>query len=79
MSLATRFYLENSLNGLQIEEYYQPINDDDSLFISLNLNKFMEILSDNWIFDQDDFINQLNISIFNSNLDIKNDFSTEKE
>ena len=25
-SLSCRFYLENSLNGLQIEEYFSPIN-----------------------------------------------------
>ena len=78
-SLSCRFYLENSLNGLQIEEYYKPVNEHDSLFIDLNTNKFIELISNNKIFDQDDFINQLNISIYNSNLEIKNDFSIKKE
>ena len=78
-SLACRFYLENSLNGYLIEEYYKPINDNDSLFIYLNLNKFIELFSDNWIFEQDDIINQLNILIINSNLEIENDFSIKKE
>ena len=78
-SLACRFYLENSLNGLQIEEYFEPINENNNLFIILNTNKFLELLSDNWIFDQDDFINQLNNSIKNSTLEIKNDFLIKKE
>ena len=39
-SFACRFYLENSLNGLQIEEYYKPVNEYDSLFIDLNTNNF---------------------------------------
>ena len=78
-SLACRFYLENSLNGLHIEEYYKPVNERDSLFIDLNTNNFIELLSNNWIFDQDDFISKLNISIYNSNLEIKNDLSIKKE
>ena len=78
-SLACRFYLENSLNGLQIEEYYKPVNEHDSLFIDLNVNNFIELLSNNWIFDQNDFINKLNLSIYNMNLEIKNDFSIKKE
>ena len=71
-SLSTRFYLENSLNGWQIDELYKPINED--IFVYLNLEKFKELLSNNWIFDQDDFINRLNLSLYNSNLEIKNSF-----
>ena len=77
-SFACRFYLENSLNGLQIEEYYKPVNEYDSLFIDLNTNNFLELLSNNWIFDQDDFINRLNISIYELNMEIMNDFSIKK-
>ena len=71
-SLATRYYLENSLNGWQINEFYQPINEN--IFVYLNIEKFKELLSDNWIFDQDDFINRINMSIYNSNLELKNSF-----
>ena len=67
-SLACRFYLENSINGLQIEEIYEPINEN--IFVYLNLRNFKKILSDHWIFDQDDFIKRLNMEIYNSNLDI---------
>ena len=76
-SLTCKFYLENSMNGLQIEDYYQPINEN--MFIELKLEKFKEILSSNWIFDQDDFINRLNNSIYKLNLELYNDFSIEKE
>ena len=76
-SLACRFYLENSINGWQIEELYQPI--DDNIFVSLNLIKFKEILSNNWIFDQDEFINKLNLSIYNKNLEIKNAYQEKIE
>ena len=44
-------------NGLQIGKYYEPFNDQDCLFISLNKEQFLELLSDNWKLDQNDFIN----------------------
>ncbi len=34
---------------------------------------------DNWIFDQDEFINALNITLYNSNITIKKEFETLKE
>ena len=76
-SLICRFYLENSLNGWQIEDYYEPISSNT--FIKLKLDKFKSILSTNWIFDQDNFINKLNLSIYNMNLEINNDFLNKKE
>ena len=78
-SLACRFYLENSINDLHIQEYFKPINEKDSMFIYLNTNKILELLSDNWIFDQDDFINQLSKSINESNLEIENDLLIKKK
>ena len=75
-SLACRFYLENSLNGLQIEELYQPIND--KIFVTLDSERFKDLISSNWIFDQDHFINKLNLSIYNSNLEIKKSFEELK-
>ena len=77
LSLACRFYLENSLNGWQIEDYYEPINEN--IFVELKLDKFRKLLSNNWIFDQNDFVNKLNLSLYNINLDIKNDFFIKKE
>ena len=76
-AVACRFYLENSLNGWQIEEYYKPINNN--LFIYLNKEKFKELLKNNWIFDQDEFVNTLNLELDKSNLEINNDFMVKKE
>ena len=76
-ALASRFYLENSLNGWQIEEYYKPI--DKNLFIYLKEQEFKNLLINNMIFDQDDLINQLNIHFEKSDLEIKNDFLIEKK
>ena len=71
-ALTSRFYLENSLNGWQIEEYYKTINNN--LFICLKPEEFKNLLINNMIFDQDDLINQLNIRFSKSDLEIKNDF-----
>ena len=77
ISLISRFYLENKENGKQIEQFYDPVKHEE--FVYLNLEKFKEILIQNWIFDQDDFINRLNLTLFNTNKEIKNELSTEKE
>ena len=76
-SLSSRFYSENSQNGLQIEEIYSPITDN--IFVSLNLEDFKKLFSDNWIFDQDDLINNLNLAIKNTELEIKKDLLIKKE
>ena len=72
-----RFYLENSLNGWQIEDIYEPINSNE--FIKLKLDKFKTILSSNWIFDQDDFITRLNLSLYQTDLEINNDYLNKRE
>ena len=77
LSLACRFYLENSQNGWQIEDIYQPIND--KIFVELNKENFKKILNEKWIFDQDDIINKLSILMYNSNLQIKDSFLLKKE
>ena len=76
-SFAARFYLENSESGKQIEQFYEQI--EQKVFVYLNLDKFKELLIDNWIFDQDEFIKSLNITLYNLNLEIEKEFKTEKE
>ena len=76
-ALTSRFYLENSLNGWQIEEYYKPINNN--LFIYLKPEEFKNLLINNMIFDQDDLINQLNINFNKLDFEIRNDFFIVKE
>ena len=76
-SLAARYYLENSESGKQIEQLYEQI--DQKVFVYLNLDKFNELLIDNWIFDQDEFIKSLNTILYNLNLEIEKELITEKE
>jgi len=77
VSLSARFYLQNSESGKQIEEFYEQI--DKKEFIYLNLDKFKNILDENWIFDQDEFIKNLKDILYNSNLEAKKELEIEKE
>ena len=76
-SLSCRFYLENSENGKQIYSFYEPI--DNKVFIFLNLAKFNDLILNNWIFDQDDFIKQLTSTLYNTNLETSKELETKKE
>jgi len=76
-SVAAKYYLENSESGKQIEQLYEQI--DQKVFVFLNLDKFNELLIDNWIFDQDEFIKNLNTILYNSKLEIEKELITEKE
>ena len=76
-SLAMRLYLENKELGKLIDTYYKPIDKEE--FISLNLNKFKDILKENWVFDEGDFIYILNNALFETNKVIKNDLSIKIE
>ena len=76
-SLTAKFYKENQISKLQIDELYDQINQ--KVFVVLELNKFKELLIRNWIFDQDGFISELNNTLYNSNLQIEKEFSIEKK
>ena len=76
-SIASNLYLENSENGKQIKNIYEIILD--KVFINLDTIKFKQLLLDNWIFDLDDFINKLNLLLYNSSKEILNDFLIKKE
>ena len=75
-SFVSKYYLENSLSGKQIFNLYEPL--DEKNFIDLNLYQFIELLNDNWIFDQDGLILQINSYLYNSNLEIEKEFSINK-
>ena len=76
-SLSAKFYSANSENGRQIEELYEQI--DKKVFVFLNLEKFKQLLIDNWIFDQDEFIRSLKELLYNSDLEVKKELNIEKE
>ena len=76
-SLTAKFYKENQISKLQIDELYDQINQ--KVFVYLNLENFKELLLRNWIFDQDEFISELNNTLYNSNLQIEKEFSTQKQ
>ena len=76
-SLVSRFYLEIQQNWKRTEAFYEQVNHQ--LFVVLNLEQFNEIVFDNWIFEQDGFINKLNNTLIESIKEIRNDFLFEKE
>ena len=76
-SLTMRFYLENKELGKLIQTYYEPIDNEE--LISLNLNKFKDIMKENWVFDEGDFIYIINKALFETNQVIKNDLSSKMD
>ena len=72
-SLVMRYYLENKELGKFIEELYKPL--DNGEFIYLDLDKFKDILNENWIFDTEDFINMINNALYETNKEINNDLN----
>ena len=59
-----RYYLENKEYGKLIEKYYGMFD------LYLDLNKFKEVMLDNWVFDSDDFVNIINKALYSTNLEI---------
>ena len=72
-SLVMRYYLENKEYGKLIEEYYRMFN------LYLDLNKFKEVMLDNWVFDSDDFVNIINKALYSTNLEIKKELFVKLE
>jgi len=77
ISLSAKFYLGNSEFGNQIEELYEQI--DKKEFLYLNLEKLKQILYDNLVFDEDEFIKDLKDILYNSNLEVQKELKIEKE
>ncbi len=80
-SVVSRFYLENSENGKQIEQFYSSVNDNT--FVQLYLYKYKDLLINNWIFDKYSFISTLNESLLNltkkteNNVRIRNETNSD--
>ena len=72
-TLVMRYFLENKELGKFIELYYEPI--DKGEFFYLNLDKFKDILLENWAFESEDFVNLLNKALDETNKEIKNELN----
>lgn len=76
-SYVSRLYLENSINGKQINDFYKEV--DNQNFIYLDMDKFKQLIINNWIFDQNGFIKLLNDTLNDNNALILSELSNKKE
>ena len=77
LALVSRFFLEIQQNWKRTLRFYEQA--DHEVFVTLNLDKFEEIVFQNWIFDQNDFIKKLSIILLDSSKEIRNDFLLKKD
>ena len=84
IGLASKYYLENSNNGKQIEDLYGVVNDGN--FIFLNPKEFKDLIFNNWVFEQDEFnqkilksLNELNELAENNFKILKSEFKSKLE
>ena len=76
-SLVMRLYLENKELGKLIEEFFEPL--DKGEFFYLEIDKFKDVLYDNWIFDNYDFINILNNALYQTNKEVEKELLLKLE
>ena len=74
-SYIARYYLENSENGRQNNEFFKEI--DNNNFIYLKTDNFKTLLTNNWIFDEKNFIKSLNDTMTENNQEISNELATK--
>jgi len=77
LALISRYFLEIQQNWKRTKSFYKTVEDDE--FVKLNLEKFEQIVFQNWIFDQNDFIKKLNIILIDSTNEIRSEFLLKKE
>ena len=76
-SYIARLYLENSVNGKQINDFYKVV--DNQNFINLEHEKFEELVTKNWFFNKYQFVKLLNDTFNENNAQINSEFTTKKE
>ena len=77
-SATARMYLENLESEKEIIKIINTIND--KTFFSLNEEKFKEIIINNeWVFNFDEFINEIEVNLFNLKNEINEKFSKRKK
>ena len=72
-----KFYLENSINGKQIKEIYEIINNDN--FIDLRNDVYQKLINDIWKIEQDELIKNIKNTLNKFNEKNKNNFNFEYE
>ena len=76
--IIANMYLENLKSKKEIETLYNPIYDNN--FIILNEEKFKEIIINNqWVFNFDEFNNEIEVKLYNLNKEINDELSIHKE
>ena len=75
--IVSRFYLENSQNGKQILDNYEPVNQ--ATFIDLQKDVCKQLFQKFWEINQDEFINNIKNILKKSNETLLNSFKYENE
>ena len=79
-SISSKMYLEDLENGKQISSLYSSTNDATFILLDTEKKKFEEIIiNNNWVFNFDEFNNELGIKLFSLTKEINEKFLTEKE
>ena len=76
-SLYMKYCLENNELAKTINKYYDSF--DKGNYLNLNLNKFKDVMLENWVFDGYDFTNILNNALYETNNEIINELFIKKE
>ena len=76
--VTARFYLEDLDCGEKIQKLYKAIKEDS--FIVLNKDNFKDIIIyNNWVFNFDEFLNELEVKFYNLNQEINETLSIKIE
>ena len=75
--IAAKFYLENSINGKQIKNNYDMINQAN--FIDLQTDVYQKLINDIWKIDRDELLKNVINSLTKLNEINYNNFKYEKE
>ena len=73
----SRFYLENSQNGMQIKDIYDSI--DNSTFIGMQKEAYEQLIESNFNIYPDNLIKNIKNTLLNSNEKILNNFNYENK
>ena len=77
-TVTARFYLEDLDSGEKIKKLYEQIKENS--FVVLNKDNFKDIIIyNNWAFNFDEFVNELDVRFYNLNQEINEELSIKIE